>query len=199
MYARRDPNELAHLLKVVHGVYRAHQEETALAEIMEEMQRFDTHPLAVLRMIIPIYKDVGNSERPSADIVFEQLKEYIKMYNAKRPDEPPIAMLLTLFEGFGNLARLKSFLSDVKPNPNYAQEVNRMEQLLAEFQMRLVNMFDALALEVGIAPQGQRFLANHNMESFMTYIWRIINLLPPGRQNIFAELKVMSEANPAAI
>ena len=195
--ARENSNELVELLKAAQEAYRAHLEAEALSIILKELYQFDTHPLEVLRMSIATYKDVDNPGRHSAVMIFEDLEMYIKNYNAKRPDTPPVAMLPTLYHGFGDVAKLASFLSEVQLHPVHAQAVERMGHLMMDYLTRLTTMIKGAAEKFGIPTQGQIILAHHNLDFFVRCISTVLSSLPSEHQIIFALLSMMFGKNQA--
>ena len=174
----------------------AHLEATALTKA--EASRADVHPLEFFKKMIPEYEDVSRPGSPTAAMFYEKLDLYIKTYNAARPDTPPVMMPTTLYDGFGDVDKLASFLSGVKLNPKHAQDAEHLEQLLSVYLMGRRTTFDEIAGELRIPTQRQPILEHYNLDFFIRYISTVMDFLPSEHQEISALLTMMFGEKQAA-
>ncbi|CAI5734605.1 unnamed protein product [Hyaloperonospora brassicae] len=166
-------------------------EATALTKAMSEASRADVHPSEFLKKMIPEYEDDYLPGKLAAAMVYGKLEKYIMIYNAARPDTPPVRMFATLYHGFGDLAKLASFLSILKLNFEHAQDAERLEQLLYMYLIEHNTQFDEVALKLAIPTQGQSILGHHNLAFFIRCISTVMDVLPSEHQEISTLLTIM--------
>ncbi|CAI5740330.1 unnamed protein product [Hyaloperonospora brassicae] len=180
-------------LKATRASGRARPKATASTEA--KTSPVDVHPLELFKKMIPGYED---GRIPTAAMVYEKLGIYIEKYNAARPDTPPVRMFQTLYHGFGDLAKLASFLSILKLNGIHAEDAELLEQLLYIYLMLRRTQFDEIALDLAIPTQGQSILGHYNLDFFIRYISTVMDVLPSEHQEISSLLTMMFGKEQAA-